>query len=71
MASIRELRAQVQGATQSVVAERSGLPKVRLSFAECNYLKLSPEEERIVRMVIADLARERYSNFLTRWREAY
>ena len=69
MASIRESRGLVQGATQLAVAERSGVQRTRLSFAECNYLRLEPEEERLVREVIAAMARERYNHFLSRLRE--
>ena len=69
MASIKELRNAIRVSQQNV-AQRARINRARLSGAEVGYLNLEPAEESIVRGVLADLARERYADFLGRLREA-
>jgi hypothetical protein len=69
VATIKELRNAIR-ISQQVVAQRARINRARLSGAETGYLTLEPAEERVVREVIADLARERYADFLGRLREA-
>lgn len=69
MATIKELRNTIR-VSQQAVAQRAHINRARLSGAEVGYLTLEPAEEKAVREVIADLARETYAKFLGRLREA-
>jgi len=68
VATIKELRNAIQ-VSQQAVALRARINRARLSGAEVGYLSLEPAEEKVVREVLADLARERYTTFLNRLRE--
>lgn len=43
--------------SQAAVAAKTGIDRVRLSFAENGYIRLKPEEEQAVRGVISEAAR--------------
>lgn len=51
--NIRELRRMAR-LSQVEVAALTGICRVRLSFAECNYMTLKPEEESAIRKAIAE-----------------
>jgi transcriptional regulator with XRE-family HTH domain len=55
---IRELR-EASGLTQIELAKRADLDRTRVSLWESGYIRLSGTEERRVRTVILDAARER------------
>lgn len=68
MATIKELRTAIR-VTQLAVVSRARMNRARLSCAETGELALEPWEEKLIRKVIADLARERFNHFLARLRE--
>jgi len=53
MKALRRLRERA-GLTQFTVARKSGVPRMRLSLAECGQLRLRPEEEAAVREAIRE-----------------
>jgi hypothetical protein len=53
MTSIKKERERSR-LTQFFVASRSGVPRMRLSLAECGQLRLRPEEEAAVRGAIRE-----------------
>jgi transcriptional regulator with XRE-family HTH domain len=57
MKALRKLREQA-GLTQFVVARKAGVPRMRLSLAECGQLRLSREEEAAVREAICNGIRQ-------------
>lgn len=58
MKTLRALRERA-GLTQFTVARKSGVPRMRLSLAECGQLRLRPEEEAAVRRAIREGIEER------------
>jgi hypothetical protein len=70
MATIKELRSAVR-VSQLAVARRARINRTRLSCAETGDLALAPAEERVIREVIGELARERFNHFLERLHETH
>ncbi len=55
---IRQLRKTAR-LSQFELSQRTGISRIRLSHAECAYLRLRPDEESAIRRTIREIAQER------------
>jgi len=60
---IRQLRRTSQ-VTQLELAQRTGISRVRISFAECGYISLSTQELALVRQALLDAVDARAGRLL-------